>query len=88
MNSEKTGRLFVSGSGELSSAGEEGGDDRVGASEKVGGEGCGLELRGAELVRVGDGERVVVGFRASAVGDVVAVSTSSTRLRLAGGSAS
>jgi hypothetical protein len=54
LNSEKTGRLFVSGGGELSSAGDEGGDDRVGASEKLGGNGCGLELRVVELIRVGD----------------------------------
>jgi hypothetical protein len=88
LNSEKTGRLFVSGGGELSSAGDEGGDDRVSASEKLDGDGCGLELRGAELTRAGDGDRVVIDFAASAVGDVGSVSTSSTRLRLAGGSAS
>lgn len=90
MNSEKTGRLFVSGGGgELSSAGDEAGDDGVGASEKVGAEGCGLELGGAELTRVGDGEHAVGGgFEASVVAGAGSVSASSTRLRFAGGSAS
>jgi hypothetical protein len=87
LNSEKTGRRFTSGGGELSSVGDDGGDDRVGASEKVGSEGCGLELRRAELKRVGDraftgdmGTGVVVG--------VGSLSAFATRLRLIGGSSS
>lgn len=54
MNKEKTCRLLTSGGGELSGAGDDGGDDRAGASENVGRDGCGLELRGAELVCMGD----------------------------------
>lgn len=86
LNSENTGRLFGSGGGELSSAGEEGGEDRVAGSE-VGGNGCGLELRGAELIRAGD--RGFIGdFGAGVEVGEDAISSCSTRLRLVGGSSS
>lgn len=87
LNREKTGRLLRSGGGELSSAGDEGGDDLVGASEKVGNEGCGLELRRVKLMCVGD--KVATGdFGTGVFEGVDLLSASSTRLRLAGGSPS
>lgn len=104
LNSEKTGRLLVSGGGELSSAGDDGGDDRVGASEEGGGDGCGLELMVG--IRVGgevfDGAETRVG--GEVLGDEapvdeaftipgpdvkdIALPSSPTRLRLAHGSPS
>lgn len=86
LNSENTGRLFESGGGELSSAGDEGGEDLAGASE-VGIVGGGLELRAAELTRAGDkgsvGDSSVGPMDGEGIG-----STFSTRLRLVGGSSS
>lgn len=87
LNSEKTGRRFTSGGGELSSAGDDGGDDRVGASEKVGSEGCGLELRRADPKRVGD-KGFTGDLGTGVVEGVGSLSASSTRLRLVGGSSS
>ena len=86
MNSEKTGRRLRSGGGELSGVGEDGGDDRVGASEKVGSVACGLELSGAELMRVGEG--ISIGDVGAGVVDTVGSTVSETRLRLVGGSSS
>ena len=86
MNSEKTGRLFTSAGGELAGAGDEGGDERAGASE-VGRDGGGLELTGAELIRVGDSD--FTGDLAVGVAEGVdSILASSTRLRLVGGSSS
>lgn len=86
LNKENTGRLFRSGGGELFSAGEDGGEHGVGASEKVGSDGCGLEVRGVEFIRVGD--RGSVGSLGTVVVEVVGSTASSTRLRLVGGSSS
>lgn len=86
MNNEKTGRLFASAGGELAGAGDEGGDDRVGASDG-GKEGGGLELTGAELIRVGDKDPTG-DLGVGVVEGVGSVSASSTRLRLGGGSSS
>lgn len=86
LNSEKTGRLPEFGGGDFSSAGEDGGDDRVGASEEVGSDGCGLELSGAELMRVG--EEASTGDSGACVVDIVGSAVSETRLRLVGGSSS
>jgi hypothetical protein len=85
LNRENTGRLFGSGGGELLGAGEDGGEEGVRASEKVGSDGWGLEVRGAELMRVGD--RGPIGDLGTGVVEVVgSVFASSTRLRLIGGS--
>lgn len=89
LNSENTGRLFGSGGGELSSAGDDGGEDRAGGSEVgcIGSDGCGLELSGAELIRAGD-KGSMGDLGAGAVEGEDAVLACSTRLRLVGGSSS
>ncbi len=86
LNIEKTGRLFVSGGGELASAGDDGGEERAGASE-VGSDGCGLELKSVEFRHIGDAA-LPGDLAAGIVEGVDVASTLSTRLRLAGGSSS
>jgi len=80
----KTGRRLCSPEGELRGAGDEGGLDRGGSSEKTTGESRGLDAGGADDSRVGE-EVLGVGeiARAAASGLSTLIPT---RLRFAGGS--
>jgi hypothetical protein len=53
LNMENTGRRFWRTVGELRSAGDDGGLDRGGSSEKIVGESFGLNVGGVEVSRVG-----------------------------------
>jgi hypothetical protein len=89
LNIENTGRRFWRAEGELRGAGDDGGLDRGGSSEKTAGESFGLDVGGVEVSRVRDeilaaGDVAIV-FKISVLVLSVVVPT---RLRLVGGSSS
>jgi hypothetical protein len=89
LNIENTGRRFWRAGGELRGAGEDGGLDRGGSSEKTAGVSFGLDAGDIEVSRVGDeplaaGDVALV-FRISVLVLSIVVST---RLRLVSGSSS
>jgi hypothetical protein len=49
LNSEKTGRRFCSGGGELEGTGEDGGLDRGASSDHIAGDDLGLDVAGPEV---------------------------------------
>jgi hypothetical protein len=89
LNREKTGRRFWTGGGELVVMGEDGGLDRGTSSDHGAGELFELDVGGSAISR-GGSESIAGTSSGSVLGVLSSVvcTAHSTRLRLAGGSAS